>query len=493
MVRWVLFLAVVGVALATSGAAAAAPLTGYVAARCGALAHFDLGPTAHIESASLELNRATGPDVNWAGDAPVSTRTTLPAFCKLVVFSSPAPTSHIRIEVWLPLMKWNGRLLGTGNAGYPDQIEYQGMAAGLARGFAVVSTDLGLAAYLSGGKAAPERDITDIFIGNPVAIRDFASRATHEMTIIGKRTVQAFYGRPVSWSYFAGCSTGGMQAMSESQRFPEDYDAILAGDPGGNRVRVHLGILWGFLTVWHRPESVIPPDKLRLLHDAAVAECLRQEQGPTREQFLDRPQDCHWNPRSLACRGADGPACLTDGQMATALAIYSGPRNPRSREVYLGGLLPGSELGWAMFMKNATNAQVPYFGIFRAALGPALDPARFDWDRDARTFIDVMGPQLDSADPDITAFVRRGGKLLIYFGGADQLVPLTDAAAYRQAAIRTGHDRAPRVDVSQATQLLVIPGMDHCGGGLGPDRFDGLGAIQRWKENGIAPETIPFK
>jgi feruloyl esterase len=487
MVRWMLSLVAVCVALATPGVAAAAPPTGDAAARCGALSRFDLGPTAHVESASLELARATGADVNWAGEAPSSARNTLPPFCKLVIFSAPAPTSHIRVEVWLPVTNWNGRLLGTGNGGYPDKIEYQGMTAGLARGFAVVSTDLGLAAYLPGGKAAPGSDITDIFIENPVAIRDFASRATHEMTLIGKRSVQAFYGRPATWSYFAGCSTGGMQAMSESQRFPEDYNAILAGDPGGNRVRVHLGILWDFLTVWHRPEAVIPPDKLRLLHDAAVAECLRQEHGPAGKYFLERPQECRWNPRPLACRGADGPACLTEGQMETALAIYQGPRNPRSGEVYLAGLLPGSELGWAMYMNSAPEAQVPYFGIFRAALGRDMDPARFDWDRDAKTFIEVMGPQLDSADPDITAFVRRGGKLLIYFGGADQLVPLTDAAAYRETAIRTGHDRAPSVDISKATQFVVIPGMNHCGGGLGSDRFDGLGAIQRWKEYDVAP------
>src|SRR6185312_193317 len=147
------------------------------------------------------------------------------------------------------------------------------------------------------------------------------SRSTHQMTVSAKAVVRGYYGTDPSAATFAGCSTGGMQALSEAQRYPEDYDSILAGDPGANRARLHLGILWDYLSVWHRPNAVIPPDKLLLLHQAALLAC----GAAPGEAYLRNQRLCHWDPGQLTCRAGNSSACLSEAQAAAARLIYQGP------------------------------------------------------------------------------------------------------------------------------------------------------------------------
>jgi feruloyl esterase len=488
---------VIGAAMAWGSMAEAAPAAPASIVRCETLAKIDLGPTASIVSAGVERQDRPDGDVNWASPLPTGGAADAAAFCKIIVRSSPSPDSFIRIEIWLPLAGWNGRMLGTGNGGYPDAISYPAMTAGLRRSFAVVGTDMGLAAHLGepgsppGGSAASKgRDMTTVFVDHPIRIRDFATRSTHEMALLGKLLVRTFYGQAPVASYFAGCSTGGMQGMGESQDFPADFDGILAGDPGSNRARVHLAILWDYLATWHRPDRTIPAAKLQLLNRAALRHCLALEGAPAGQAFLDRPEQCSFDPRPLACASADEPGCLTAGQLETAVALYQGPRNVRTGEHYAPGLPPGSELGWVTFMR--ADATVPFLGLFQAAIGRSLDFTTFDWDRDAQSFIDVMGPQIDAFSPDIRAFAERDGKLLLFYGGADALTPVADIVDYHARVDRFAEDLGAREakTVHQAMRLFIVPGMDHCLGGPGPSTFDGLGALIRWREQGVVPASL---
>lgn len=465
---------------------------------CEALRMQALGANATIEDARPDNLARDGQEPNWAAKLSSDVAGPPTRFCRVKVRSSPFKGSAIAVEVWLPAAGWNGRLLGTGNGGYPDRISYRDMSAGLARGFAVVSTDMGLAAHVSerrerddgnqAGGRATERDITTVFVGHPNRVRDFASRATHEMTWIAKSLIRSFYGQDATYSYFVGCSTGGMQGMAESQRYPNDYDAILAGDPGANRARLHLGVLWNSLATQGDVARIIPPGKLELLNQTALAACGAQTGAP----FLPRPDKCGFDPTSLRCIGAEKMDCLTSPQLATALALYAGPRNPRTGVSYLPGLPPGSELGWGMWMKAASATQPQYLGLFQAALGENFTFDHFDWDRDATTFVDVMGPQLDSFSPDLRAFAKRGGRLLIYYGSADSLTPVGDIIQYqdRFQALAEALNSAEARRLKDAFRLFIIPGMGHCAGGQGPSDFDGLGSLMRWREQAIKPALL---
>ncbi|WP_288960130.1 tannase/feruloyl esterase family alpha/beta hydrolase [uncultured Sulfitobacter sp.] len=452
---------------------------------CGALADLDLGPSAAITSASLveDVEIATGTNVMGAGLFEGS-GTHHDPFCRVVVSSQPARTSDALVEVWLPLETWNGRLLGVGNGGYPTSIDYRGMSGGLVRDYAVVSTDMGLASQIPEGTG----DATAIFLNNPIAAVDFASRSTHEMTWIAKDIVQAFYGKAHEYAYFAGCSTGGMQGYAEAQRYPDDYQGILAGASGGNRARAHLALLWNWGTVWGKPDHALDQGQLELLHESAVSAC-SAEGATVSGSLLSAPQECDWSPSDLLCEEGETQACLSAEQLETVEKLYAGPTNPRTGEQYFPGLLPGSELGWPNIMGIAGAPGIPYTGIFSPVVGEEFDFTRFDWDRDAQTFIDVVGPLIDSRDPDISDFVSSGGKLLMYHGQADWLASAVDAIDYRAAVLSAAANWNAdlRDQAEQSVALYLLPGMSHCAGGIGPDTFDGLATLREWRETGTMP------
>jgi feruloyl esterase len=446
---------------------------------CKALSHLVFGSKAKILSA-LPVNASTnGRHLFWLPSRYRDSLRSMPPFCRVVAVSTPAEESRIGIEVWLPLSTWNGRLLGTGSGGYPVAIDYRALIDGLEKGFAVANTDLGLAAHMS--ELQPDRsapsDVTALFINHPVRMLDFGSRATHEMTLLAKDLIARFYKRSAEWSYFAGCSTGGMQALREVEQYPEDYNGVLAGDPGENRARVHLSILWDYMTVWRRSDRILSNIQLEAMHSAVVSACA----GTSKDPYLTTPLECHWRPESLLC-GPAGGVCLTPPQVEAANLIYQGPRNPRTGEQYYPGLVRGSELGWAMYMTQADH-EPPFMGMFAFALGQAFRFDTFDWDRDAETFIAAVAPYLDATNTDLTAFRQRGGKLLLYHGGSDPLASMEDSVNFITNA---GGEGDPKTGSPDAL-LFVLPGMDHCEGGLGPDYFDRMSAITRWTEHGAAP------
>jgi feruloyl esterase len=451
---------------------------------CKELSHLGFGSRAKIVSA-LPIDASTSGDgISWLPTLYRDALRSTPPFCRIVVMSTPSALSRIGVEIWLPLSGWNGRFLGTGNGGYPLAVDYRALTEGLQKGFAVANTDLGLAAHVAELHAAPPGtdDVTALFVNHPVRMVDFGSRATHEMTLIAKEVTRHLYGKSAEWSYFAGCSTGGMQALREVEQYPEDYNGVVAGDPGQNRARVHLSILWNYVTVWQRPERVLSDELLRAMHAAVISAC----EGTSKSPYLKRPLNCTWRPERLLC-GPLGGVCLTPDQVEAANLIYQGPRNPRTGELYYPGLARGSELGWSMYMKQA-DREPPFSGVFAFALGEAFRMETFDWDRDAETFIDTVGPYLDAMNTDLSAFRRRGGKLLLYHGGSDPLASAQDPVNFL-ANVRN-RDEAGKHDPGTAGDyalLFVLPGMDHCRGGLGPDHFDQMSAIMRWTEGGVAP------
>jgi feruloyl esterase len=379
----------------------------------------------------------------------------MPAFCRVVAVATPTPDSQIGIEIWLPLNKWNGRLLGTGNGGGAGRIAYEmGMIEGLKRGFAVANTDMG---------TAPDINST---IGHPERWVDFGHRATHEMTRVAKTMVSTFYKVTSFWSYFEGCSTGGQQALSAAQRYPEDYDGILAGDPGNNRTHVASYFLWNYAALNVSPLAKLSAGQWAMVSRAVLANCAGKDGGAPGDRFLIDPRRCSFDPASLPiCRsGTSAEDCLTAPQLATVQRLYAGPTNPHTGERIYAGLTPGSEdqpLGPVMQGDPATWPGQQFYP-FRWTLGAAFVPSRFDFDSDLDRVDAQLASLLNANSADLSAFARRGGKLMIYSGLADPAVPFAEVVNY--------YDRLEESAGStnqQFARLFLVPGMGHCLGGPG--------------------------
>ena len=396
-------------------------------------------------------------------------------FCRVAATATPTPDSEIKIEVWIPAGSgWNGKLLGTANGGFSGAIGYPAMAAGLAKGYATVGTDTGHTG-----------DQLEFGQGHPEKIIDWAYRSIHVMTDTAKVIVRAARGRFPDLSYFEGCSTGGQQALSEAQRYPSDYDGIVAGDPGNNRVRLILGFLWSW-TAAHDADGrvILPASKLPLLTKAAVAAC--DANDGLADGLIDDPRTCRFDPAALACHGTDAESCLTDAQVAAVKKIYDGARNARTGEQIFPGWARGSEQGWGTYIVNP--AEPVRIGFFRYyAFGdPAWDWRTFDWDRDV-AFVDDRIPGFSAISRDLRTFKANGGKLIMYTGLADPVTPPQDTITYYEDVQKTMGGPA---ETQSFFRFFPVPGMGHCGGGAGPGTFDALAALGKWREKGEAPDQL---
>lgn len=404
----------------------------------------------------------------------------LPEYCRVTAVARPVPDSEIKIEVWLPPGdEWNGKFLGTGNGGYSGAMSVAQMQAGLRDGYAVAGSNTG-----------HDGDDLKFGLGHPEKIRDWAYRAVHVMTETAALIVRSYYDRFPEHSYFAGCSTGGQQALTEAQRYPEDYDGIVAGAPGNNRVRLNVGFLWNWLAV-HGQGGEFPGSKLPLIHDAVVAAC--DVLDGVKDGIISNPGACTFDPATLLCKGADGPTCLTKSQVAAAQAVYKGARDPRTGQQLYAGWERGSEWsgggklgGWnAYFVGQPQPARLDFwkYWVFD---DPNWTYRSFDFDRDL-AFADQKMAFLTANDPNLSAFQKRGGKLLMYHGWADPVVPPEDSIRYFESVERAMGGAGK---TSGFLRLFLAPGMGHCGGGLGPNTFDTLGALDRWITQGTAPDKI---
>ncbi len=440
-----------------------------------------VAPATMCEGLSaLDLRDA---DVMVAESVPA--REGLPAFCRVTLEATPSADSNINIEIWMPAQGWNGRLLGVGSGGYAGAIERGGLATGLASGYTVVTSDMGTSPA-SGSTGAPH------LIGHPERWSDFGWRSTHLMTVLAKRVVAEYYGKSPDYAYFSGCSTGGMQGLREAQQFPDDYDGILAGSPGSNRARIHVAILSNYAEAQRHPDSALSVTQLERVHDAVVQAC----SGPDESYVVD-PPSCAWKPDALSCDVTSIEGCLNAHQLETVEALYRGPVNPRTGESIFPGLSRGSELGWRAYMPPAVaRGEMPWLGVFQWVFGADWDWREFDYDQDVTTLETVLGPFFVATDPDLSRFRDRGGKLLLYNGWADWLSATTDTTDYYSAVVNdirleeSSDDVAALRATRDFARLFLFPGMSHCSGGEGPDRFDGLTALTEWVERGKAPRYL---
>lgn len=418
----------------------------------------------------------------------------LPAFCRVVAVTSPA----VNFEVWLPLSAWNGKYQGVGNGGMAGSIGYAAMATALRSGYATASTDTGHIA----GPAAFDASWAS---GRPDLIEDFGHRALHLTTVNAKRLTEAFYQAPPDYSYFVGCSKGGQQGLMEAQRYPEDFDGIIAGDPAADWTRFYAGAhLWYSLALLDDEESYLPPAKLPALGAAVNAAC--DALDGIEDGILQNPLACDFDPASLTCSaGTDTDACLSPKQVAAVERIWSGVTRS-SGELIFPGLVPGGEAapgGWSTWVTGREPFSALHWlggeGFFRWFVfdDADWDFRSFDFDADLEFALAKVGAAVDANDPDLRPFRDGGAKLIVYHGWSDPDISPKASIDYYEDVIDVIADETNLVERRAALdrtrdffRLFMVPGMGHCRGGPGPDDFDPLTALASWVEGDIAPESM---
>lgn len=497
---WVLAAIAVATGLALPGAAQAAECTQLTTLKVGKIS---------ITSASM-VEAGTFTEPKRGAEAPERYEG-VPAFCRVAGVTSPEAGSRIGFEVWLPApTAWSQRLHMVGNGGYDSNLYWAQLVARVQRGDVGVATDTGH----RGGSLTFGRD-------NPVAIVDWGNRAAHASAVAAKEVVKAYYGRPQRWSYFSGSSTGGHQALMLAQRYPQDFDGIIAGAPGNNRTALNFQFLWNYLSNHRRGDDsvqIVPNSKLPMIRRAVVAACDAGD-GVT-DGVVTEPMTCGFDVGSLTCPGAETADCLTAEQVATMRAIYRGPRHARTSEQLYPGLTLGSEgmggdeknPGWADFWANPDKPTEPQradffrYWVFKDA---NWNWWNFDWDKDVDTVQRVIAPVINSTDPDLSDFRARGGKLIMFMGWDDPVGSSVEAINYYDGVVARGkgaNEAAKLADTQSFARLFMIPGMGHTAGGPGAThvsnatrdsappvddaRHDMGLALYDWVENGKAPAAL---
>jgi feruloyl esterase len=438
----------------------------------------------------------------------------LPAFCQVQGVSTPVPGSQIKFEVWLPQQGWTTRLKMFGNGAYNSTYYYRQMAYALREGNVVVVTDTG---HTGGSlKFGVER---------PEAIADWGHRAVHESVVAAKQVVGAYYKRPPAFSYFAGCSTGGHQALQSIQRYPDDFDGVIAGAPGNNRTNLSLSFLWQFVNN-HPPgddkTQIIPDLKLRMVNRAVVKTC--DPLDGLVDGVINDPRACRFDLASLRCPDAETDKCLTDAQIKAMKAIYQGPRDARTgRQIYPGyqfgqeGSQDGEEEtathpGWSHYWYDSEDRNVPNrIDMFRhwTFKDPNWSWWKFNWGSDVDVIDRVMAPIVNATNPDLSRYRARGGKVIMFMGWDDPVGAPMEAINYYDAVEARGKGATPaarRADTQTFARLYMVSGMAHCAGGDGATNFstatrdsmppvidarhDMSKALEEWVEKGRAPEVL---
>jgi feruloyl esterase len=433
----------------------------------------------------------------------------LPSFCKVSVVATPTPDSLINIEVWLPTAaSWNGRLQAVGNGGYAGNLAAPApaMVIALRRNFAVASTDMGTAPGANSN--------ADVLVGHPQKWEDWGHRATHLTAVVGKQLVSSFYGRAPAYAYFNGCSTGGQQALMSAQRYPADFDGILAGAPAHNRTHLHTGLVWSYNAMRATLASQFSSEHAKLVTNAVTAACAVSGGGTAGDAFLTDPRSCNWDPAALQCPGGlPGASCLSADQVAAARKIYGGAHNPSTGQRIAVGATRGAEadsqFGW---YAQGRGLEPQFASLFKWVFGLGWTAASYDFDAHMAAVDSLLAPLLNANNPDLSAFRARGGKIIAYHGTADPIIPLQESINYyhRVAQTQPGSWKNALARTRQFFRLFAVPGMAHCAGGPGPNAFgnlisgtvvapeppvsdgvhDAMVALQNWVEGGGGPERL---
>jgi feruloyl esterase len=397
--------------------------------------------------------------------------------CRVKIVARPVVDSEIQIEVWLPPKEsWNGRLLGTGNGGYSGALSYPTMETALKAGYAVTGSDTGHTGHTGGD--------LKFGLGHPEKIIDWSYRAVHVMTDVAKLVARNYYGQFPEKAYFTGCSTGGQQALSEAQRYPADYDGIIAGDPGNDRIRLNVGFLWSWAATHHGSEEILSADKLRLVTRAFKESC--DAKDGLKDGLIDDPRKCGFDPGTLLCKGGSTDGCLSTDEVAAIRKVYGGARNPRTGKQIFPGWVPGSEAGWMGYFVGHPEPARTDFWRYWIFGDPQWSPSTFDYDRDVE-WAESKLSYAAATDANLELFRKRQGKLILYQGWADPVVPPEDTIGYYDAVTRASGGSTA---VSGFARLFMVPGMGHCPGGDGPSVFDPLPVLDTWVSRDIAPTRM---
>jgi feruloyl esterase len=404
------------------------------------------------------------------------------AYCEVTAVLSPVAGSHIGVVYRLP-KQWNGRLVGYGGGGWAGNVALQTVAADVARGYATMQTD--------GGHPSPAAfDATWTAPGgkpDAAALTDFSWRGVHQMTVTGKQVAQRYYGRAQDVALFSGCSTGGRMALMEAQRFPEDYNGIVAGAPVYS-LRVQLGEIYRDW-VFTQTGAALPPASIKLVHDAVLAAC--DTLDGVKDGIVSDPRACRFDPAVLRCKpGQAADSCLSGAQVTAVRRVYEEVKAPDGR-VYVYPYSRGSEPGWGSFQNVIADADAAGkardLALREVMFGdPALSFAAFDVQRDsAKAEAGAFAKEYEADNPDLRPFLSRGGKLILWHGLDDPGPSPWGTVAYN-ARMRA----ATGAVAASNTRLFLAPGVLHCGGGPGPSTMDTVAAVDSWVKTGTAPEQI---
>ncbi len=450
---------------------------------CASLAKLSLADTTIVTADSVTSGTVTPP----YGD-PVSN---LPAFCRVVGVLHPTADSHIRFEVWLPEKNWNHRFVGTGNGGFAGSIYYAQMAGNVRNGYATAGGDAGHQANAEDASWAYH---------HPEKIVDFGYRGLHLVTLRARTITGKFYGDASIKAYFDGCSDGGREALMEAQRFPADYDGILAGAPANNWTHLLAAGVDESKTLVGDPAGYISSLKLPAITAAVLAQC--DAQDGLKDGILNDPRMCRFDPSTLLCRGEDELSCLTAPEVASLKKIYAGGVDSEGHLIF-PGLLPGDEAGawkaWVVGEAPGASNYLQNFFRYMVYNDPSWNALTANVDDAVRDADAKTGAALNATNPDLGAFVARGGKLIMYQGWNDPAIsPLNTVAYYGEVVKALGAERA-----RDSVRLYMVPGMEHCLGGPGPSAFGQLGlpagksgapgaltALEAWVENGTGPAEL---
>jgi feruloyl esterase len=432
-----------------------------------------IGPVPDVPG-RVTANTA-GLGLGYNGGRGIPPFSTLPAFCRVAATLKPSPSSDIRMEMWMPISGWNGNFRGTSPNGLGGLLNYNAMGVGLTDGFATASTDTGH----QGGDTA--------WMQVPDKVTDFAGRAMHETTVVGKALTAAYYGTAPKYSYMLECGGGSAAALHEVQKYPADYNGIVVGGHAAHLTRQIFGQLWLWMATHPNGVAILPAATLSVIHNAVLNKCDMLD--GVKDGLLENPLHCTFDPKEIECKSGDSANCLTTAQVEAVQKIYAGPTNPRTNEKVWSPLFRGSELDWSFFSEGAAP-----IGIATSALRMILDDPTWDYrtspidfDRHVALADKSAIAGVSASNPDISDYVRRGGKLILSGGWNNALVPAGAVLDYyKSVEARIGID-----DTRGAVRLYMVPGMIECNGGPGTDTFDMLAVMRRWVERGEAPNDVP--
>jgi feruloyl esterase len=379
---------------------------------------------------------------------------------------NPAKGSNIKVELWMPdAGKWNGRFIGLGNSGAAGHIDPSALAGLMSAGNVTATTDMGTAPNPDSG------------VGNQEVWKDFGFRATHLMTVTAKQVLRAYYGKDASYSYFSGGSTGGQQALQEAQRYPEDYDGIVANIPAHCRTPLHAYFLWNYQIFNKCPFTA---EQEKNVVDAGNEYMASRETPPVAGRFVSDPR-CDGNDiEGVIALALKKDPTLTQQHAEALRKLFDGPKHALTGARIFGGIPIG-----ASFQGASGNLY-----LFKWVFGSKKKLEDIDFGKDFDTYTAALGPYLNAENPDLSPFAKRGGKLIMVAGSADPIVPFPSSIDYYEKVI----DHFGSLEKVQSFfKFYIVPGMAH-GGGPGINHpQDMLQAVIDWREKGAVPDVMHGK